>query len=73
MNVTVEGAETGEKMVKVFFFLKNIKKKIKKNNSRQFFYHPPPLMFFLVMSSKTMKISDYFGTIPKKIGPLDRS
>ena len=34
---------------------------------------PLPLNVFLVISSKTMKISDYFGTIPMKIGLLDRS
>ena len=74
LNVTVEGAETGEKMIKVFFFLKNIKKKTKKNSFRQFFYRlPPPFLFFLVIASKTMNISDYFGTIPMKIGWLDRS
>ena len=73
MNVTVEGAETGEKMIKVFFFKKIFKKKTKKNSFRQFFYRLPPFLFFLVISSKTMNISDYFGTIPMKIGWLDRS
>ena len=42
LNVTVEGAETGEKMVKVFFFLKNIKKKKKKTILDNFFTIPPP-------------------------------